>query len=81
MKTRKQQKIIEFLMTHETMTKNDAMGLIDDYYCNGAKHVGDILSRMVKRGFIERIKPGLFKRGTTKTVVRDFKDPNQLDLF
>jgi hypothetical protein len=31
------------------------------YYCNGALHVGNILSRMVASGHIDRVKRGLFK--------------------
>lgn len=82
MLTWKQQKILEFLMSHETMTKKDAMGMIDTHFHNGDKHVGEVLSRMVKRGFITRIKPGLFKlKSVNPDGSNDFKNPNQLDLF
>lgn len=58
----KRQKIIEFCKKNgNRITKKDAMSLIDDYYCNGEKHVGEVLSRLVKSGVLERIKPGLFK--------------------
>lgn len=35
-----------------------------NYYCNGDKHVGDRLSRMVKAGLLIRVKKGLFRIGT-----------------
>lgn len=31
------------------------------YWHNGAKHLGDILSRMVKSGILKRVKPGVFE--------------------
>lgn len=31
------------------------------YYCNGSKHLGEVLSRMVKSGHLIRIKPGVYK--------------------
>lgn len=34
-----------------------------NYYCNGDKHVGQRLSRMVNAGLLIRVKPGVFKIG------------------
>lgn len=42
------------------------MGLINTHYCNGDKHVGDCLSRMVKSGLLIRVKPGVFITGNGK---------------
>lgn len=58
------------------ITKKKAMEVpgVDTYYCNGAKHVGEIISRMVKRGLLTRIKPGHYE-------MRFKTDPNQTKLF
>lgn len=80
--TEKQIKVIEFCrQNNNTITKKDAMGLINTHYCNGEKHVGDCLSRMVKAGLLIRVKPGHFTLGSgTKnkpsTIVK-----NQINLF
>lgn len=58
--TPKQRKIYQFAKANGGITKAQAMGLIDDHYCNGDKHVGAVLSRMVKAGILERVKPGVF---------------------
>jgi predicted transcriptional regulator of viral defense system len=45
-----------------TITLEDATRLVgSDLYCNARKHVGAVLSRMVDRGLIERVKPGVFR--------------------
>lgn len=50
-----------------TITKRDACALIGEgYYCNADTHVGAVLSRMVKAGLLNRIKPGVFEIGTGK---------------
>jgi len=36
------------------------------YFHNGAKHLGEILSRMVNSGLLIREKPGVFTVGTGK---------------
>lgn len=33
----------------------------DNLYCNASKHVGVTLSNMVRRGLIERMRPGVFR--------------------
>lgn len=44
------------------ITKAQAVRLIGGvYYCNTEHHVGSVLSRMVKSGLLERIKPGVFQ--------------------
>lgn len=45
-----------------TITKKEVVAMYGRcYYHNGAKHLGDILSRMVKGGLLIREKPGVFK--------------------
>ena len=83
--TPKQSKILQ--MAREKggeFTKTDAVELIGDiYYCNEDKHVGDVLGRMVKSGFIVRIKPGHFKLSESRMISlkKDVDDPNQKSLF
>jgi hypothetical protein len=49
------------------------------YYHNAAKHFGDILSRMVNSGFIQREKKGYFKLVLSNRVTKS--DEKQLNLF
>lgn len=43
------------------ITLSECVDLVGgDIYANKNKHVGQILSRMVKRGLIERVKNGLY---------------------
>ena len=51
-----------------------------NYYCNGDKHVGDRLPRMVKAGMLIRVKPGVFKLGTGKKSKPATSDAGQLNL-
>lgn len=67
-----------------SFTKQDAVQLIGHrYYCNEDKHVGDVLSRMVKAGFIIRIKPGHFElsKGRMQALKKLEENPNQQSLF
>lgn len=64
MLTEKQKKVIHFCQNNGgKITKKDAMKLINTHYCNGSKHVGDSLSRMVNAGLLARTKPGHFELG------------------
>lgn len=36
------------------------------YYHNGAKYLGEILSRMVNQNLLVRVKPGVYTLGTGK---------------
>lgn len=51
------------------------------YHCNGDKHVGDRLSRMVNSGLLERISPGKYKIGKGKKKAPANTDTNQIELF
>lgn len=78
----KQREILDFAYEHGEITKKEAIVLIGgSYYCNSDKHVGDILSRLVKAGNLIRIKPGLFKIGTGKPQKKQTPAPNQQSLF
>ena len=78
--TEKQKAVIRFAQENGgEITKKQAMTIINDHYCNGEKHVGEVLSRMVKRGMLTRIKPGLFRVGGLRPS--EALDPNQSKLF
>lgn len=61
--TPKQSAVIKFCHENGGITKAQAMGLINDHYHNGSKHVGETLSRMVNQGLLIRVKPGIFIPG------------------
>lgn len=80
--TEKQKKVIDFCRSNgNKITKQEAMNLINDHYCNGDKHVGETLSRMVKAGLLNRIKPGHFElgKGTRSKPITIIE--NQSSLF
>ena len=52
-----------------------------NYYCNGDKHVGDRLSRMVKSNLLKRVKPGVFDIGTGKKNKPSTIAEGQTELF
>lgn len=78
--TPKQMILFEYCREHTEITKRKAIELIGHtYYINAPKHVGDILSRMVKSGLFKRIKPGVFALG--QRTKKESIPENQLKLF
>jgi len=80
-KVSKQQEISMYLAkvpcaTIEEIYKNVTFS----YYCNANKHLGEILSRMVKDGKIERVKKGLYKYINAKQYLDNFNSKQQ-NLF
>jgi len=61
-KSQKQRDIMRYLEENaHQITLDEAVKLVGkDIYRNEHKHVGQILSRMVNRGLIRRIKAGVF---------------------
>lgn len=58
----KQQEIQKYLMSVESATLQEIYDNVSfGYFRNHAKHLGEILSRMVKSGQIERAKKGVFR--------------------
>lgn len=58
----KQYQIQSYLIYQDKITLDQAVDLIGkDIYTNKRKHVGMVLSRMVKNGTIKRIKNGVFE--------------------
>lgn len=60
--TNKQRTILTFARDHgRTITLEQSIELIGKYYyANERKHVGVVLSRLVKSGHLRREKPGTF---------------------
>ncbi|CDS93422.1 hypothetical protein BN1088_1431498 [Sphingobacterium sp. PM2-P1-29] len=81
--TKHQQTIIQFARSNDNkITKKQACELIP-FYHNTAKHVGDILSRMVKNKMLIRVKNGSFELNLgqrvniVQTAISDNPDLNQ----
>jgi len=65
--TPEQKEILQLLHQNGgTLTKKQVVDSLDCYYHNGAKHIGDRLSRMVNAGMLKRVKPGVFEAGSGK---------------
>ena len=59
----KQSIIINALRSQKDITLKEAVSLIgEDIYANKRKHVGAVLSNMIRRGYLKRVKPGVFIR-------------------
>lgn len=58
----KQRKIIDFIRVNGSISVKEAQSIpgVNTYYCNAAKHCGGLLRNMEKRGFIARIKKGVY---------------------
>lgn len=79
--TPQQRTIYDFVRSKGEATKKEISEIADNYYCNGEKHVGDRLSRMVKAGLLVRLKKGVFKVGRGKAHRPEPVDENQIKLF
>ena len=79
----KRDDILNYLQSHESATleelyKNSRYS----YYCNWQSNFGKVMSALVKQGLVERIKPGLFKLGTSKKITSKIvTNPDQTSLF
>lgn len=82
MKSENQKIILRFaIKNNNQITKKQAVELMGhNYYHNGEKYVGEVLSRMVKSQLLKRIKNGLFEIQTKQTVA-NIVNPNQLELL
>ena len=80
--TPEQKEILQLLHQNGgTLTKKQAVDPLDSYYCNGEKHIGDRLSRMVNAGMLKRVKPGVFEIGIGKRAAVKPVNENQIMLF
>ena len=58
----KNKAILNHLRKVESATLSELYNISDySYYCNWESNFGKVMSRLVKSGFVVRIKPGLFK--------------------
>lgn len=81
--TAEQKEILALLHQHGgTLTKKQVVDSLDGYFCNGAKHIGDRLSRMVDAGLLKRVKVGVFEAGSGKKAgTVEPVNENQITLF
>lgn len=64
------------------ITKKEIVAMYGShYYHNGAKHLGDILGRMVKNGLLIREKVGVYRVGKGKKAKPATIAENQQNLF
>lgn len=78
----KQKGIMDFIRKNGSITKQQAVDLYDNcYYHNAAHYVGEILSNMVKKRYIKRIKNGLFEIGSMSNQIPGIQDIDQTKLF
>lgn len=59
----KQRLIVAFIREHGSITVEQCQSIegVNTYYCNGAKHCGNLLRTMHKVGYLERVKKGLYR--------------------
>jgi predicted transcriptional regulator of viral defense system len=77
----KQLEIQRYLLKVEQATKAEILENVPfGYYHNGMKHLGDILTRMVQNGLLERVKKGVY-RNLRNTKIKETINPSQTDLF
>lgn len=57
----KQEEVLKYLRTVPQANLSEIYDNVSfGYYCNEMKHLGEILSRMVKKGTVIRVKKGVF---------------------
>lgn len=65
----KQDEILKYLRTVPQATLSEIYDNVPfGYYCNELKHLGEILSRMVKKGIIVRVKKGVFSHANYEKI-------------
>lgn len=79
----KQQEIQKCLSTVPCATLDEIYANVSFYYyANEKKHLGEILSRMVKSGKIERVKKGIFRYVNASQFAESLrKQGEQSELF
>jgi hypothetical protein len=81
---KKQLEVQRYLATVPLATLDEIYANVSfSYYCNEKKHLGALLSRLVKSKKIERVKKGVFKYVESSKYIGKFKQEGigQTKLF
>ena len=80
--TNKQKQVISYLKTVESATLESIYTNIGFRYCQlWQHHLSELLSRMVKQGYIKRLSKGVFAFNSETPLLNKALDQNQLNLF
>jgi len=81
--SKKQAEIVAFMRGKESVTKKEIVAEFNHWhYTNEAFHIGNILSNMVNRGVLKRIKKGVFIIGNNSANTDlSLNNPDQINLF
>ena len=81
MSRERQSHILNFVRENGDTKKSELVSKFDHwYYMNSAKHIGDILFRMVQNGKLERFKKGWYRIGAGVKSRSEILDPNQVEI-
>lgn len=77
----KREKVIAYLLTVDKATKQE---ILDNtgitYYYNTEKHLGEILSRLVNNGTLNRVKKGVYEINRNPNPPEVGKDQSIIDF-
>ena len=76
-----QKDILRFVGNNTVTAKAIVDRFKGHYYGNGQHHVYERISRLVKRGYLIRVKRGYYCRGPGKNKPKQIDDGSQLTLF
>lgn len=80
----RRQIILNICIQNGTITKREIVSIAEKghwYYCNAGKHIGEMLSTLVRQGSLVRIKNGTFKLGSGMRITKQIEDPKQISMF
>ncbi len=78
----KQRWIIDSIKTKGSITKKEVVDKFDCWYYHNAEHyIGEILSNMVNKRYIKRVKNGVFELGSLSNQLPGNIDPDQITLL
>ena len=79
MTTKIQQQVLDYLKIAEVAPLSEIYDHCNvNYYTNASKHFGALLSRMVQRGQLERVKNGVFRIAEKKPKLPEEKQGESL---
>jgi predicted transcriptional regulator of viral defense system len=71
--TAQQREILDYLKTKEQATIHEIYDNVSwTYYNNYAHYIGELMSNLVRKGLVERIKPGIFRIKKKQQPETDF---------